>query len=103
MVQVMLDNNRLRKAWKAGHKYEDCVMDEDQREVLGRKLVASARDEWQRAKAAGMDTRWNVIEQVAHEFHTEASGMDTRSQTRGRLSGRMNCPRPAPGLGTRLP
>ncbi len=66
LVQVMVDNNRLHRAWKAGHKYDECQMTAEQREGLGRQLVASARSEWQEAKATGMDSMWKVIEQVAH-------------------------------------
>ena len=84
MVQVMVDNNRLHRSWKAGHKYDECQMTTEQLEDLGRKLVASARQEWQEAKAAGMDSMWRVIEQVAHEFHTAAAGMEVCGATRGK-------------------
>ena len=56
LVQVMVDNNRSHRAWKAGHKYDECQMNTEQMEDLGQKLVASARHEWHEAKAAGMDS-----------------------------------------------
>ena len=59
-------------------------MTAEQREGLGRRLVDSARSEWQEAKAAGMDSMWKVIQQVAHEFHTGASGMELKEATRGK-------------------
>ena len=84
LVQLMLDNNRLHRAWPAGQKFLDCQITGPQREKLVRDLVASACKEWQEARKSGMDATWRVIEQVAHEFHTGSSGrMPLKAQTRG--------------------
>ncbi len=80
MVRVMV----ATAGWKAGHNYEECQMDEAQREKSGRQLVSSARKACLEAQEAGMDAMWRVIEQVAHEFHIGAVGMALKAQTRGK-------------------
>ncbi len=62
-------------------------------------MVASARSEWQESKAAGMDSMWKVIEQVAHEFHTGAAGMELKEVARGKAQWEDEVPKVNTGTG----
>ena len=52
-----------------------------------------------RAQAGGMDSMWRVIEQVAHEFHTAAAGMEACSATKGKAQWEDELPNVNTGTG----
>lgn len=83
-VTLAVGQHRLHQVWQPGRKHEAPKLTPAQMEALGTNLASSARLEWEQACGSGVDAMWDVIEQLAREYHCLAAGTTSGAPMRGR-------------------